>query len=193
MADYSRDYLKIKDLAVNEKRFRAIDKWQEEKIMITLSDLTELLGWASVINIAYLLLATLILMFMRGTISSIHNKMFDIDEKVYKYFDECDEVWHAGDIGSIELADKMEAFKPFRAVYGNIDNADLRRRYPLDLRFECDGLDVWMTHIGGYPYRYNPRVREALNLHPPKLFISGHSHILKVQFDKKLQLFISSI
>ena len=111
-----------------------------------------------------------------------------LDEKVFKYFAECDEVWHAGDIGTVELAEKMEAFKPFRAVYGNIDGKDLRVRYPLDLRFECDGLDVWMTHIGGYPKRYSQRVREQMPLNPPKLFISGHSHILKVMFDKKLNL-----
>lgn len=120
-----------------------------------------------------------------GLMSDTHSFL---DEKVYKYFAECDEIWHAGDIGSIELADKMEAFKPFRAVYGNIDNADLRRRYPLDLRFVCDGLDVWMTHIGGYPKRYSKRVREQMPFNPPKLFISGHSHILKVMPDNQFGL-----
>lgn len=120
-----------------------------------------------------------------GLMSDTHSFL---DEKVYKYFEECDEIWHAGDIGSIELADKMEAFKPFRAVYGNIDNAKLRQRYPLDLRFECDGLDVWMTHIGGYPKRYSKRVREQMPFNPPKLFITGHSHILKVMPDNKFGL-----
>ena len=120
-----------------------------------------------------------------GLMSDTHSFL---DEKVYKYFEECDEIWHAGDIGSIELADKMEAFKPFRAVYGNIDNAKLRQRYPLDLRFECDGLDVWMTHIGGYPKRYSKRVREQMPFNPPKLFITGHSHILKVMPDTKFGL-----
>ncbi len=120
-----------------------------------------------------------------GLMSDTHSFL---DDKVYKYFEQCDEVWHAGDIGSIELADKMEAFKPFRAVYGNIDNAKLRQRYPLDLRFECDGLDVWMTHIGGYPKRYSKRVREQMPLNPPQLFISGHSHILKVMPDNQFGL-----
>ena len=120
-----------------------------------------------------------------GLMSDTHSF---VDDKVYKYFEQCDEVWHAGDIGSIELADKMEAFKPFRAVYGNIDNAKLRQRYPLDLRFECDGLDVWMTHIGGYPKRYSKRVREQMPLNPPQLFISGHSHILKVMPDNQFGL-----
>ncbi|MGB1121379.1 MAG: metallophosphoesterase family protein [Saprospiraceae bacterium] len=120
-----------------------------------------------------------------GLMSDTHSFL---DDKVYKYFERCDEVWHAGDIGSIELADKMEAFKPFRAVYGNIDNAKLRQRYPLDLRFECDGLDVWMTHIGGYPKRYSKRVREQMPLNPPRLFISGHSHILKVMPDNQFGL-----
>lgn len=120
-----------------------------------------------------------------GLMSDTHSFL---DDKVYKYFEQCDEVWHAGDIGSIELADKMEAFKQFRAVYGNIDNAKLRQRYPLDLRFECDGLDVWMTHIGGYPKRYSKRVREQMPLNPPQLFISGHSHILKVMPDNQFGL-----
>jgi putative phosphoesterase len=120
-----------------------------------------------------------------GLMSDTHGFL---DEKVFKYFAECDEVWHAGDIGTVELAEKMEAFKPFRAVYGNIDGKDLRVRYPLDLRFECDGLDVWMTHIGGYPKRYSQRVREEMPFNSPKLFISGHSHILKVMPDPKFGL-----
>jgi predicted phosphodiesterase len=86
------------------------------------------------------------------------------------------------------LADRFEAFKPFRAVYGNIDNGELRVRYPLDLRFECEGLDVWITHIGGYPNRYNKRIREIIKTHPPQLFITGHSHILKIMPDKQLKL-----
>jgi hypothetical protein len=120
-----------------------------------------------------------------GLMSDTHGFL---DEKVFKYFAECDEVWHAGDIGTVELAEKMEAFKPFRAVYGNIDGRDLRVHYPLDLRFECEGLDVWMTHIGGYPKRYSQRVREQMPFSSPKLFISGHSHILKVMPDTKFGL-----
>ena len=111
-----------------------------------------------------------------------------LDEKVLKYFEACDEIWHAGDIGTVEVADKVEAFKPFRAVYGNIDGADIRRCYPLDLRFDCEGLDVLITHIGGYPNRYSKRVREMMLDNPPKLFISGHSHILKVMPDSKFDL-----
>lgn len=115
-----------------------------------------------------------------GLMSDTHGFL---DEKVFKYFAECDEVWHAGDIGTVELAEKMEAFKPFQAVYGNIDGKDLRVRYPLDLRFECEGVRVWITHIGGYPKRYSQRVREQMPLNPPNLFITGHSHILKVMPD----------
>jgi putative phosphoesterase len=120
-----------------------------------------------------------------GLMSDTHSFL---DKKVFKYFEECDEVWHAGDIGSIDLSDKMEAFKPFRAVYGNIDDAKMRRRYPLDLRFECEGVTVWMTHIGGYPNRYSKRVRAEMPLNTPDLFITGHSHILKVMPDKKFDL-----
>lgn len=108
------------------------------------------------------------------------------DEKYKKYFSECDEIWHAGDIGSMELALKFEAFKPFRAVYGNIDDSKVRAAFPEFLRFTVEDVDVLMTHIGGYPGRYDPKVRNILRLNPPKLFIDGHSHILKVMFDKKL-------
>lgn len=120
-----------------------------------------------------------------GLISDTHSH---VDDSVFKYFEECDEIWHAGDIGNIELADQLEAFKPFKAVYGNIDGGELRVRYPLDLRFRCEDVDVWITHIGGYPNRYNRRIREDIRKNPPKLFITGHSHILKVMPDPKLQL-----
>ncbi|MGN7819494.1 metallophosphoesterase family protein [Chitinophaga sp. 22536] len=108
--------------------------------------------------------------------------------QVFKYFEEVDEIWHAGDIGNVALADQLEAFKPFRAVYGNIDGADIRIRYPETLRFTVEGVEVLMTHIGGYPGKYAPGVREALKKDPPKLFICGHSHILKVMPDPALQL-----
>ncbi|WP_258539453.1 metallophosphoesterase family protein [Chitinophaga oryzae] len=108
--------------------------------------------------------------------------------QVFKYFEEVDEVWHAGDIGNVALADQLEAFKPFRAVYGNIDGADIRIRYPETLRFTVEGVEVLMTHIGGYPGKYAPGVREILKKNPPKLFICGHSHILKVMPDPALQL-----
>jgi len=120
-----------------------------------------------------------------GLISDTHSYL---DEAVLKHFKNCDEIWHAGDIGSSELADKLSSFKPFRAVYGNIDGAELRRMYPLDLRFLCEGLDVFMTHIGGYPGNYNPRVKQQLNENAPDLFICGHSHILKVMPDKQFNM-----
>lgn len=110
------------------------------------------------------------------------------DDRYLKYFADCDEVWHAGDIGSVELADKFEAFKPIRFVTGNIDGTELRKRYPKHQRFTVEGVTVWMTHIGGYPGKYAPEVAPEIFRHPPKLFISGHSHILKVLYDKTLQL-----
>ena len=108
------------------------------------------------------------------------------DEKYEKYFAECDEIWHVGDIGSMDLALRFEALKPFRAVYGNIDDSKVRAAYPEFLRFYVEGVDVLMTHIGGYPGKYELRVKNMLRINPPKLFISGHSHILKVMFDQKL-------
>jgi len=119
-----------------------------------------------------------------GLLSDTHNWW---DDKYRKYFSDCDEIWHAGDIGSLDLALQFESLgKPFRAVYGNIDDAKVRASYPEFLRFSSDGVDVLMTHIGGYPGKYDPRVRSILQADPPRLFISGHSHILKVMFDKKL-------
>jgi hypothetical protein len=120
-----------------------------------------------------------------GLLSDTHGFL---DEKIIHWFEGCDELWHAGDIGSTEVADKLAAFKPLKAVYGNIDGGELRRRFPLDLRFDCEGLDVYITHIGGYPGKYHPRIREELKAKPPGLFISGHSHILKVMPDKQLGL-----
>jgi hypothetical protein len=103
---------------------------------------------------------------------------------IFDFFKDCDEVWHAGDIGHEKVADKMKAFKPFKAVYGNIDSKPIRANYPLDLRFRIENIDVWITHIGGYPGKYNPRITKAFqNEVPPDLFICGHSHILKVMKD----------
>lgn len=120
-----------------------------------------------------------------GLLSDTHSFL---DEKILKYFADCNEIWHAGDIGSLEVADQLEAFKPFRAVYGNIDGGEIRQRYPLNLRFTCEDVDVFMTHIGGYPGKYTARVKEILKADPPKLYICGHSHILKVMPDKQLDL-----
>lgn len=120
-----------------------------------------------------------------GLLSDTHSFL---DSAIFEYFKECDEIWHAGDIGSMEVVEKLEAFKPFRAVYGNIDDAQMRRAFPLNLRFDCEGVDVFMTHIGGYPGRYSKRVKEIIEENPPKLYICGHSHILKVMPDKKHKL-----
>ena len=111
------------------------------------------------------------------------------DDRYLQYFEQCDEIWHAGDIGSLELAMRLSEFRTFRAVYGNCDGGDLRHLYTENLRWNCEGADVLMTHIGGYPGRYEPRIRRQLLMNPPKLFISGHSHILKVQFDDMLGTF----
>lgn len=111
-----------------------------------------------------------------------------IDDKILKYVKQADQVWHAGDIGSLEVTDAIKAIKPLKAVYGNIDNSTIRTEFPEEVRFTCEGVDVWMIHIGGYPNRYTPNIRERIKSNPPKLFICGHSHILKVQWDKKLNL-----
>lgn len=118
-----------------------------------------------------------------GLLSDTHGYW---DEKFETYFASCDEIWHAGDIGSMELAARFEALKPFRAVYGNIDDYKTRVVYPQNLRFTIEKVEVLMTHIGGYPGRYDSSIRGQLLARPPKLFISGHSHILKVIYDKKL-------
>jgi len=120
-----------------------------------------------------------------GLISDTHSYL---DGSIFQYFEECDEIWHAGDIGDAAVADRLEAFRPLRAVYGNIDDMLMQRRFPEDLRFVCEGVDVFITHIGGYPGRYSKRVREIIRQNPPRLFICGHSHILKVMPDKKYGL-----
>ena len=111
-----------------------------------------------------------------------------IDEKILKYVRLADEVWHAGDIGELTVTDEIKKLKPLRAVYGNIDNDKARMEFPLNNRFFCEGVEVLITHIGGYPGKYNQAIRDELKNNPPKLFICGHSHILKVQFDKTLNL-----
>ena len=119
-----------------------------------------------------------------GLISDTHGFW---DERYAEHFAECDEIWHAGDIGSKELALKFEALgKPFRAVYGNIDGDELRRMYPEILKFKCEEAEVLIKHIGGYPGKYDRSIQGQLFIHPPQLFISGHSHILKVLYDKTL-------
>ena len=111
-----------------------------------------------------------------------------IDDQIMKYVRQADEVWHAGDIGAIDVTDTIQKEKPLRAVFGNIDDHEVRKEFPLHNRFMCEGVDVWITHIGGYPGKYNMEVRAEINKNPPKIFICGHSHILKVMPDKKLGL-----
>ena len=118
-----------------------------------------------------------------GLMSDTHSYL---DPKILEVFKDVDEIWHAGDFGNIELADQLASFKPLKGVYGNIDGQDIRTTYPLNLRFKCENVDVWMTHIGGYPDRYNPAVKPEIYTNPPQLFITGHSHILKVIYDKKI-------
>jgi len=117
-----------------------------------------------------------------GLLSDTHNFW---DQRYIKYFENCNEIWHAGDIGSLELAQQFEEVKLFRGVYGNIDDAKTRLYFPEFQRFSIENIDVLMTHIGGYPGKYTLRVKEILETNPPKLFICGHSHILKVIYDKK--------
>ena len=118
-----------------------------------------------------------------GLLSDTHGYW---DDRYTKYFSECDEIWHAGDFGSSEIADRLSALKPLRGVFGNIDGHDLRMRFSEKYRFKCEEVEVLMKHIGGYPGHYDPSIRGSIFARPPKLFISGLSHILKVVYDKTL-------
>ena len=120
-----------------------------------------------------------------GLLSDTHGFL---DNKIIENFKNCDEIWHAGDIGAVKIAARLLEFKLFRAVHGNIDGPDIRTIYPENQRFSCEDVDVWIKHIGGYPGNYDRQIRNEIIKNPPKLFISGHSHILKVMFDKKLDL-----
>ncbi|WP_282123861.1 metallophosphoesterase family protein [Algibacter mikhailovii] len=111
-----------------------------------------------------------------------------IDNDILKYVKQADEVWHAGDIGDLKVTDTIKELKPLRAVYGNIDDAKTRGEFPEHNRFMCEDVDVWITHIGGYPPKYNTKVTTDIKQNPPRLFICGHSHILKVMPDKNLHL-----
>ena len=119
-----------------------------------------------------------------GLLSDTHGYW---DEKYTSYFKDCDEIWHAGDIGSEKVALELTKIAPLRAVYGNIDGQPIRMQYPKVAQFRVEEVQVMMTHIGGYPGRYEPTIRKELYDTKPNLFISGHSHILKVMFDKHLQ------
>jgi uncharacterized protein len=120
-----------------------------------------------------------------GLLSDTHGFLHP---RVYEFFRDCDEVWHAGDIGSVRTSDELQRFKPFRAVYGNIDGQEIRVSYPVEQVFTIEKVRVVMTHIGGHPGRYEKRSRELILQEKPNLFITGHSHILKVMYDKKHEL-----
>ena len=111
-----------------------------------------------------------------------------IDKKIIKYFDDIDQVWHAGDIGNIKVCETILKIKPLKAVFGNIDNFEIREKFQEDLNFHCEGLKIYITHIGGYPGNYNKRVKKVIEETRPNVFICGHSHILKVIYDKKNDL-----
>ncbi len=111
-----------------------------------------------------------------------------IDDQILKFVKQVDEVWHAGDIGNFDVIKQIQKHTPVRAVFGNIDGQEIRKIFPLDNKFSLENVKVWITHIGGYPNRYDKRIRETIRSQKPDLFISGHSHILKVMADKKLNL-----
>lgn len=120
-----------------------------------------------------------------GLLSDTHSFF---DPRFKELFANVDEIWHAGDLGDIKVLDEIKAFKPVRAVYGNIDGMDIRQEVPLTQEFMCEDVKVYMIHIGGYPGKYERQVKHELELKRPKIFISGHSHILKVMYDKQLDL-----
>ncbi len=117
-----------------------------------------------------------------GLISDTHGYLPD---SLFEHFKDCDEIWHAGDIGNISLADELSKFKSLKAVYGNIDGIDIRAQYPEDLRFNCQGWDILITHIAGAPPKYNKRIKALLNEKPPQILVCGHSHLLRIEKDPK--------
>ena len=117
-----------------------------------------------------------------GLIADTHHYL---DETIFEHFAACDEVWHVGDFGE-DVIDKLKSFKPLKGVYGNIDDARIRPDFPEQLVFTCENVKVMMRHIGGYPPKYNPETKKEILVHKPQLFISGHSHILKIMYDVKL-------
>jgi hypothetical protein len=118
-----------------------------------------------------------------GLLSDTHGFL---DESVFNHFADCDQVWHAGDVGDAGIFERLAAFKPLKAIYGNIDGSEVRRKWPGELRFACEGLNVWMTHIGGYPPRYKPEILKVFKTYQPHIFVCGHTHILRVMTDARL-------
>ena len=111
-----------------------------------------------------------------------------LDDRILEYAKSADEIWHCGDFGNLEVIEKLEQVKPLRGVYGNIDGTEIRKIFPEVLRFKCEGVEVLMIHIGGYPNKYTPLAKKEISDKAPKLFISGHSHILKAMYDQKNSL-----
>jgi putative phosphoesterase len=120
-----------------------------------------------------------------GILSDTHGF---VHPRVLDFFKDVDEIWHAGDMGDVGIASRLKNIKPLRAVYGNIDGQDVRIEYPVVQLFHLEKVKVLMTHIGGYPGRYEPKIRLLIEQEKPKLFVCGHSHILKVMYDKKHEL-----
>ena len=120
-----------------------------------------------------------------GLISDTHSYL---DERVFEHFKSVDEIWHAGDVGDVSVIHQLESFKPLVGVYGNIDDAEVRKIFPLDRKFTCGGMKIWITHIAGSIYVYDKRIRQPLRDDPPQILVCGHSHILKVQMDKRLKM-----
>lgn len=120
-----------------------------------------------------------------GILSDTHGFL---DDAIFKYFAECDELWHAGDFGTVEVLHRLQEFRPLRGVYGNVDGAEIRIEAPLDQAWDCEGLAIYMTHIGGHPRRYDPRAKKELIRRKPSLFVCGHSHVLRVERDPSLGL-----
>lgn len=118
-------------------------------------------------------------------LSDTHSHM---DERILEYAHQADEIWHAGDFGNQEVIDQLSQIKPLKGVFGNIDDAKIRVQFPEILRFHCEGVEVMMTHIGGYPKKYAANIKKEITENPPQLFISGHSHILKAMYDPDLKL-----
>lgn len=118
-------------------------------------------------------------------LSDTHNYL---DPKLFKYFDTCDQIWHAGDIGTLPITNELAKIKPLVAVYGNIDGQDIRSVYPQNQQFMCEQVKVFITHIGGYPHRYSAEALKEIKQELPQLFICGHSHILKIMYDQKYKL-----
>jgi uncharacterized protein len=122
-----------------------------------------------------------------GLLSDTHG---DVPQGLFSFFEKCDEIWHAGDIGSDEKLLELTGHKVLRAVYGNIDSQEIRLKYPGKLRFTCEKAEVFMTHIGGYPGHYDPSMKQEITFHTPNVFVCGHSHILRVMYDNKLDLLL---